>query len=104
MARYDVYANPDTADRRQIPFMLDVQNNFLSGVDTRVVVPLWHAASFPQRVRTLNAELAVGGKPVVMDTAAIGAVPLIELRRPLEHLGSQHLLIQEALDTLFGGY
>jgi toxin CcdB len=104
VARYDVYANPDTADRRQIPFMLDVQNDFLEDVDTRVVVPLWHAAAFPHRVRSLNPELEAGGKRVVMDTAAIGAVPLSELRRPLEQLSSQQLTIQDALDTLLGGY
>ena len=40
MARFDVYANPDSAERRFTPFFLDVQNDYISGLETRVVIPL----------------------------------------------------------------
>ncbi|MBC5766944.1 CcdB family protein [Ramlibacter albus] len=104
MARYDVYANPDTAERKFVPFYLDVQNDFLEGMDTRVVVPLWSPAALHRRLRGLNPELSVDGKKVVMDPAAIGAVPMADLRRPVDNLASQQLEIQDALDTLLGGY
>jgi hypothetical protein len=55
-------------------------------------------------MRTLNAELRVAGKEVVMDTASIGAVPATELRRPVANLSDQQLSIQDALDALFAGY
>ena len=38
MARYDVYPNP--GQNPQVPFLLDVQSDLLSVLDTRVVVPL----------------------------------------------------------------
>jgi toxin CcdB len=104
MARFDVYANPDPADRPAIPFMLDVQNDFLNILETRVVVPLYAGNRFSARVRNLNPELQVGGKAVVMDTASIGAVPMGELRRPVANLADRQLDIQDALDTLFAGY
>jgi len=104
MARFDVYAHPDAAERAVIPFLLDVQSSYLEGLDTRVVVPLFASARFDVRVRNLNPCLEVSGKPVVMDTASIGAIPVSELRRPVANLTERQLEIQDALDTLFGSY
>lgn len=104
MPRFDVYANPDAAERKLIPCFLDVQNDFLEGLETRVVVPLWAPAAFRQSVRNLNPVLQVEDRPYIMDTAGIGAVPIADLRRPLDNIASQQLAIQDALDTLFGSY
>lgn len=104
MARFDVYANPDAVDRAVIPFMLDVQNEFLGVLQTRVVVPLYASSRFHARVRHLNPEFEVAGKMVVMDSASIGAVPLTELRRPVDNLAARQMEIQDALDSLFGSY
>ena len=104
MPRFDVYANPDTAERKLVPFFLDVQNDFLDALDTRVVVPLWAVSAFSKAVRSLNPELQVEGKRLIMDPSSIGAVPSAQLRRPVANLASQQLAIQDALDTLFGSY
>lgn len=104
MARFDVYANADTLERQLIPYFLDVQNDHLLGLPTRIVVPLWTAESFPIRATDLNPGLVVLGKSVVMDTPALGAVPLSALRRPVDNLSTEQLSIQNALDTLFGSY
>lgn len=104
MARFDLYANPDTADRRSIPFLLDVQSDHLGALDTRVVVPLYLRERFAVSVRRLNPTLNATGKAVVMDTASIGAVPMADLRRPVANLIDQQFDIQDALDTLFGAY
>lgn len=104
MARFDVYANPDTSERGTVPFFLDVQNEFLEKLNTRVVVPLYLQGRFDVRVRNLNPELRAAGKPVVMDTASIGALPHGELRRPIDNLAHSRDAIQDALDTLFGSY
>ena len=104
MARFDVYGNPDPAERKSIPYFLDLQNPFLEGLETRVVVPLRTPQASRGRLRNLHPELEVEGKTVIMDTAAIAAIPIGELRRPLGNLVDQQLLIQDALDTLFGSY
>ncbi|MGV3569163.1 MAG: CcdB family protein [Ramlibacter sp.] len=102
MARFDVYANPDASDRKRIPFLLDVQNHHLHELHTHVVVPLWQQGSMSGVIQRLNPELKVAGKTVLMDTAGLGAVPIAELRKPVDNLASQQLAIQDALDTLFG--
>ena len=104
MARFDVYPNPETGDRTTVPYLLDVQNNFLDYVETRCVVPLHLSSRFSNRVRILNPEFNVAGKSVVMNTAAIGAIPANELRRSIANMAGEQADIIDALDTLFGGY
>jgi toxin CcdB len=104
MARFDVYANPITAERRLTPYFLDVQNDYIDRLDTRVVIPLRREAAFGPRARDLHPLLQVNGEPVVLDTAALGAVPRGELRKPVAHLGDAREPVQAALDTLFGAF
>ncbi len=104
MARFDVYANPVAAERKSTPYFLDVQNDYINQIATRVVVPLRREAAFGPRPRNLNPLLQVGADAVVLDTAAIGAVPLSELRKPVGDVRAQRAAVHEALDTLFGAY
>lgn len=104
MARFDIYTNPDSSERDTVPYYLDIQNNFLDAIQTKVVIPLHFAHRFEVRVRNLNPVFEVKGKSVVMNTAAIGAVPAGELRRPVGNLAAQQLEITDALDALLGGY
>jgi toxin CcdB len=103
MARFDVYTNPDRHERNSIPYFLEVQNTFIE-VGTRVVIPLHAVAKFSGAVRDLNPEIQVQGNQVILNTAALGAVPDTELRQPVANISQHQALIQDALDTLFGGY
>ncbi len=102
MARFDAYANPDAVERRHTPYFIDVQNDFIDALNTRVVIPLRKESTFGPRARNLNPLLVVAGDKVVLDTAAIGAVLLAELRKRVGNLKADRALVQEALDTLFG--
>lgn len=104
MARFDVYTNPDSAERKLIPFYLDVQSDHVQGIQTRIVVPLWKSGLLSAPVENLNPEFEVAGQRVVMDTPALGAAPTAVLRRVAGNLTSHQLTIQDALDTLFGSY
>ena len=103
MARFDVFTNPEVESRDAVPYWLDVQNTYLD-IETRVVVPLHSPAHFQGRISELSPTLLVEGKPLVMNTCALGAVPVFELRRAMTNLVGQQDTIQNALDTLFGGY
>ena len=104
MARYDVYANPTASERKHTPYFVDVQNEYIDGLSTRVMIPLRREAVFGPRARNLHPLLEVLGENVVLDTAALGAVPLSELRAPIASLQERRAEAQEALDTLFGAY
>ena len=104
MARFDVYRHPDAKQRVTTPFLLDVQNEYISGLQTRVVLPLRSAERVAIPLRDLNPALEVEGVSVILDAAAIGAVPLSMLKSPVGNLRAQAHLIVSALDALFGAY
>lgn len=104
MARFDVYSNPDAGERRFTPYLLDVQNDYISGLETRVVIPLRREAAFGPRARDLHPLVSVGEDRVVLDTAALGAIPTAELRKPIAQLRDVRAEVQAALDALFGSY
>lgn len=103
MARFDAYPNPDLADRPSVPFLLDIQNDYIKGLQTRVMVPLWNMDALSLAAADLNPVFEVAGLRVVMDTAAMGAVPLGALKGSIDNLGRHQLAIQSALDMFFGG-
>lgn len=104
MAQFDVYAHPDARLRERTPYLLDVQNSFLDKIATRVVIPLRHAAFAPLPMRDLNPICSIDGQEVVLDTAALAAVPVRMLGAPLLNLRAQSASVVNALDLLFGGY
>ena len=104
MARFDVYAHPEAAMRKSTPFLLDVQNEFISGLDSRVVIPLRAASLYKTRLRDLNPAFEIEGKPVVLDTAALAAFPARELSRRVSNLEGGRQEILAAMDCLFGAY
>lgn len=104
MARFDVYLHPEPVLRKKTPYLLDVQNNHINSIATRIVVPLRLAEHFPLRMRDLNPEFEVGGKALVLDTTALGAIPVNELKRPVANLGARSAEVVAALDCLFGAY
>lgn len=104
MARFDVFRHPDTVLRKSTPYLLDLQNNYISGLETRVVVPMRPAKLFGTPMRDLNPSFEIDGMKVVLDTAALAAFPVAELRTPVTNLQTQSDAIVDALDTLFCSY
>jgi toxin CcdB len=104
MGRFDVYANPEAGERKHTPYFLDVQNDYIAGLETRVVIPLRREAVFGPRARALHPLVNLGAEKLVLDTAAIGAVPTSELRKVVGRLTEARAEVQEALDALFGAY
>jgi toxin CcdB len=104
MARFDVYPHPDATMRTVTPFLLDVQNNFINQLQSRIVVPLRATAAFGPTMRDLNPLFTISGQSVVLDTAALAAFPASKLKKSVINLSTQSQDIVAALDTLFGSY
>jgi toxin CcdB len=80
----------------------DVQNDHIYMLATRVVILLRKGSAFGPRARNLTPNLSVGLDMVVLDTAALAAIPAKLLRRPVANLRAHHAQIADAIDTLFG--
>lgn len=99
MARFDVFANPDSRG-----FLLDVQANLLDDLNTRVVVPLIPVSAAPLPAKRLNPVFEIGPEPHVMVTQFMAAGPVAILKAPVASFAEHDVEIGNALDMLFVGF
>jgi toxin CcdB len=99
MNRYNVYKNKFGSG-----YILDVQTDLLSGLNTRVVVPLMTLSDSPKLAKYLNPTFEVDSEKVAMMTQFIAAIPETELTNPVENLSEFHHEISSALDMIFSGF
>ena len=104
MARFDVYPHPDALARKSTPYLLDVQNEYIDSLESRIVIPLRAAALYKTRLRDLNPVFEILGKQVVLDTASMAALPTRELIKSVANLQSHQEDIVAALDCIFGSH
>ena len=107
MAQFDVFPNPDSAQESRIPFLLDVQSDWLGSLGTTVIVPLYDAAASltanVHPVRGLMPILEVEGQPAVMMTPEMAGIPRNRLPDKLASLTTERGAILAALDILVTG-
>lgn len=99
MARFDVYKMATAPG-----FLLDVQTDLLSGLNTRVVVPLLPLTDAPIPAQRLNPVLEIESLEVLMATQFLAAVPESELKEVVGNLEGSQNEISVALDMLFSGF
>ncbi len=99
MARFDVYAN-----RHEPGYLLDVQADLLSQLNTRMVVPLQPLDIAPASAHRLNPQFTVQGAPVSMVTQFMAAIPAAELAEHICSLDQQRDAILQAIDFLHQGW
>ncbi|MBB5022252.1 CcdB family protein [Desulfurispira natronophila] len=99
MARFDVYQNPHGSG-----YLLDIQADLLTGLNTRTVVPLMPKLHAPQPAQILNPEFVISGEVHVMVTQFMAAVPTTILANPVVNLRTEHERIVAAIDFLMQGF
>ena len=98
MARFDVYRVANLSG-----YFLDVQADFLSHLDSRVVIPLVRDDSLIPTKR-LNPCFEIEETTVIMKTEFIVAVPKASLRSPVASLAEFHDEIVGVIDFLMQGF
>lgn len=99
MARHDVYPAPDGRC-----YLLDVQTDLLSGLTTRIVVPLLPEEDAPLPARHLNPLVELDGTRHVMATQFLATVPSAILQDPVATVADRADEITRALDMIFHGF
>lgn len=99
MAKYDVFLNPSGDG-----FLLNVQTDLLSDLNTRVVVPLLPKSSSPKPATKLNPVFEIGGEYVVMVTQFLAAVPVGLLKSPVDNISEDFGKVTTAIDMLMQGF
>lgn len=104
MARFDVFRHPDSRRRKTVPFLLSIQSDALSFLETRVVVPLVIEQTFGPRVPFLHPLLEVDGIAVVLAINELVAVETTLLGGVIANLSRDASTIVPALDHLLSDY
>lgn len=99
MARFDVCRNEGGSG-----YLLDVQSDLLSGLNSRMVVPLLPKSEAPLPAERLNPEFEIEETKVIMATQYMAAVPESELKLAICNIAEQQHEISTALDMLFLGF
>lgn len=99
MARFSVYRHQEGSG-----YLLDVQADLLSHLNTRMVVPLLPVSDAPLPAATLNPVFEIDGIEVSMVTQFMAAVPAQLLKTPVANLEYRRNEITAALDLLFQGF
>jgi toxin CcdB len=99
MPKFAVFSNPSGDG-----YLLDVQTDLLSDLNTRVVVPLLPTSSAPKPATRLNPIFELEDQPVVMVTQFMAAVPTGILKISVGKLDEEFERITVAIDMLFQGF
>lgn len=104
MAQFDVYPNPSTQSRKLYPYLVDIQNPYISDLSTRIVIPLGYASAFNNRPMTrLTPEITFEGEQLLLLTPQISSVPAKILKAPIGSLAHCREQLLNALDFAIAG-
>lgn len=104
MTQFDVYRNPSKATKKFMPYLLDIQNPFLSDLSTRIVIPLGFKSAFKnEAMARLTPEVSYEGKQLLVLTPQMSSVPSSILKTPIGSLSHFRSEIINSLDFAISG-
>jgi toxin CcdB len=101
MAQFDVYTNTNEKTNQEIPYLLDIQNDILKNLNTRVVVPL---VKNHQKITHLTPTFVINETEVLMLTSQLAGIPTGILGEKVENLEEKRSEILGALDFMISGF
>lgn len=101
MAQFDVYENLNTRTKDEIPYLLDIQNDILKNLSTRVVVPL---VLKMKPAKILNPLFEINGSPVTMSTAELAGISTQNLGSFVCSVEDKRDEIVSAVDFMITGF
>lgn len=101
MARFDVYSLSGS-----VPYVIDVQAELFSTLNTRIVVPLRPvpSSSAPTLLSRLNPEFTIEGGAYYMSTPELSAISVGRFGPRITNFEHQRQDIIDALDFLLQGF
>lgn len=101
MAQFDVYENLNEKSKQNIPYLLDIQNDILKDLTTRVVIPL---IITNKAINFLNPKFTINQIDVILSTAELASIPMEILGNKICSLKDRREEIIGAVDFLVTGF
>lgn len=99
MARFDIYRTPQGEG-----YLVDVQADAMSHLNTRMVIPLMRPPLAPQPARILNPVVVLDELPHVLATQYMAAIDSRHLKQAVGTLAGRRDEITQAIDLLLQGF
>jgi toxin CcdB len=104
MSQFHAFKNPNPANQH-IPYLLDVQNDLLEGLDTRMVIPLIRESSFRgSGITTLTPKVYINGESLLLLTPQMAGVSRQLLTEEAGDLSDFRYEILAAINLLIEGF
>lgn len=104
MAAFDIHANPEPRTRGAMPYVMELQANLLSDLNTRLVAPLAPLRLYRGAIPRLNPVIDIAGEPHVLITHQMAALPARLLAAPpIANAQARRYDIIAAVDFLVTG-
>ena len=105
MSQFTVYENINNKTKDEYPFLVNVQNDLLNNLNTRVVIPLCLSSSFGNKtISNLSPVFVIKGQQYVTLTSQLAGIPVSELGSPVCDLSEFKHQFINAVDFLFTGF
>lgn len=101
MAQFDVYKNLSENNGNLYPYLLDVQHDLHTRMDTRLIVPLSQKLTSAEG---LTPELIVDGEYYVAVVADMVGLPVSLLGKKVDNISKDSSKIMDAIDLLLVGF
>lgn len=101
MAQFDIYINNNPDSVAEFPYLLDIQADILSNMETRVVIPLREKG---KPIQHLNPEFTIGSTSYILLTQELAGVHKSVLGQKYGSLKEHRSEIIAALDFMVSGF
>lgn len=101
MAQFNVYENLNEKSKQNIPYLLDIQNDILKDLTTRVVIPL---IITNKAINFLNPKFTINQIDVILSTAEMASIPMEILGNKICSLKDKREEIIGSVDFLVTGF
>lgn len=101
MAQFDVYENLNDRTKENIPYLLNIQNDILKNLTTRVVIPLVKDSI---TINLLNPKFTINQIDVILSTVEMASIPIDILGNKVCSLKDKREEIIGAVDFLVTGF
>ena len=102
MAQFTLYRNTNRQTQNRYPFLLDVQNDFLDALKTRLVIPVVKLTQ-QEPITRLNPLFEWEQEQYLLMVQEMAAIPSSNLGKPMTELGTLRSEILAAIDFLITG-
>ena len=104
MSQFTLYANKDKSSNKTYPYFVDVQNNLMSQLNSRLVIPLSPLSKVKDKVaKKLCPIINVDNADFILVTNQMTTVPKSILKAEVVSLESYRYQIIDAIDMLITG-